>query len=159
MEKIPPPAPGSLKALLLPALVNKVQNKGTQGARARYDAELPPIISIVQCPVRPVISVPELFLPPFAPGLSLGQTGFVPGTNWASTVKNKEKTWVRPWDKPGLSQGRTQFVPGTNRGSSQSQPEQKFMFMCYSNSVLTLYGLILAPILNLFKLPFLVLGS
>ena len=25
-------------------------NKGTQGVRARYDAELPPIISIVRCP-------------------------------------------------------------------------------------------------------------
>ena len=33
------------------------------------------------------------------------------------------------------------------------------MCVCYSNSVLTLYGLILAPILNLLKLPFLVLGS
>ena len=31
--------------------------------------------------------------------------------------------------------------------------------MFYSNSVLTLYGLILAPILNSFKLPFLILES
>ena len=54
----PPPAPGSLKVLLLPPLLNKVQNKGTQGVRARYDAELPPIISIVWYPGRPVISVP-----------------------------------------------------------------------------------------------------
>ena len=38
------PRPGSLKALLFPPLLNKVQNKGTQGARARYNAELPPII-------------------------------------------------------------------------------------------------------------------
>ena len=30
-----------------------------QGVRARYDAELPPIISIVRYPGRPVISVPE----------------------------------------------------------------------------------------------------
>ena len=30
--------------------------------RARYDAQLPPIISIVRCPGRPVISVPELCL-------------------------------------------------------------------------------------------------
>ena len=33
------------------------------------------------------------------------------------------------------------------------------VIVLYSNSVLTLYGLILAPILNLFKPPFLVLGS
>ena len=41
--------------LLFPPLVNKVQNKGTQGVRARYDAELPPYISIVRCHSRPVI--------------------------------------------------------------------------------------------------------
>ena len=57
----PPPAPGSLKRSLFPTLLNEVQNKGTQGVRARYDAELPPIISIVRCPGRPVISVPEMF--------------------------------------------------------------------------------------------------
>ena len=55
----PPSAPRSLKALLFPALLNKVGNKGTQGVRARYDAELLPIISIVRCPGRPVISVPD----------------------------------------------------------------------------------------------------
>ena len=49
------------------------------------------------------------------PGLSQGQTQFVPGTNPGC-----------PWDKPGfspyftqwkpsLSQGQTQFVPGTSR--------------------------------------------
>ena len=54
-----PPAPGSLKALLFPPLLNKVENRGTQGVRARYDAELPPIISIVRYPGRPVILVPE----------------------------------------------------------------------------------------------------
>ena len=51
----PPPAPGSLKTLLFPPLLNKVQNKGTQGVRARCGAELPPFISIVLCPGRPVI--------------------------------------------------------------------------------------------------------
>ena len=55
-----PPSPGCLKALLFPPLSNKVQNKGTQGVKARYDAELPPIISVVRCPGRPVISVPEI---------------------------------------------------------------------------------------------------
>ena len=29
----------------------------------------------------------KLFLPPFVPGMSQGQTGFVPGTNWASAVE------------------------------------------------------------------------
>ena len=57
----PPPAPGSLKRSLFPTLLNEVQNKGTQGVRARYGAELPPIISIVQYPGHPVISVPELW--------------------------------------------------------------------------------------------------
>ena len=28
----------------------------------------------------------KLCLPPFVPGMSQGQTGFVPGTNWASAV-------------------------------------------------------------------------
>ena len=51
----PPPAPGSLKALLFPPLLNEVQNKGTQGVQARYGAELPPLISIVRYPGRPVI--------------------------------------------------------------------------------------------------------
>ena len=46
----PLPSPGSLKALLFPPLVNEVQNKGTQGVQARYDAELPPFISIVWQP-------------------------------------------------------------------------------------------------------------
>ena len=55
----PPPAPGSLKRSLFPTLLNEVQNKGTQGVRARYGAELPPIISIVQYPGRPVILVPD----------------------------------------------------------------------------------------------------
>ena len=54
-----PPAPGSLKRFLFPTLLNEVQNKGTQGVRARYGAELPPIISIVRYPGRPVISVPD----------------------------------------------------------------------------------------------------
>ena len=60
--KVPPyngndplPVPGSLKALLLPPLLNKAHNKGTQGVQARYGAELPPIISIVRHPGRPVI--------------------------------------------------------------------------------------------------------
>ena len=57
----PPPAPGSLKRSLFPTLLNEVQNKGMQGVRARYGAELPPIISIVRYPGRPVISVPENF--------------------------------------------------------------------------------------------------
>ena len=50
-----PPCPGSLKALLFPPLWNKVQNKGMQRVRARYGAELPPFISIVRYPGRPVI--------------------------------------------------------------------------------------------------------
>ena len=45
----PPPAPGSLKAFLFPSLIDKVQNKGTQGVRARYGAELPSIH--FHCPV------------------------------------------------------------------------------------------------------------
>ena len=62
----PPPAPGSLKRSLFPTLLNEVQNKGTQGVRARYGAELPPIISIVRYPGRPVILVPDV-APPAEP--------------------------------------------------------------------------------------------
>ena len=51
----PPPAPASLKALLFPPLVNNVENKGMQVARARYSAELPPFIPIVRYPGCPVI--------------------------------------------------------------------------------------------------------
>ena len=51
----PPPAPGSLKALLFPPLLNNVENKGMQGVRARYGADLPPFISTVRYPGRPVI--------------------------------------------------------------------------------------------------------
>ena len=49
-----PPSRDGLKRLLFLPQLNKVQNKGTQGVRARHDAELPPFISIVRhlcCPV------------------------------------------------------------------------------------------------------------
>ena len=39
----------------LPPLSKKAQSQGTQGVRARYDAELPPFISIVRQPGRPII--------------------------------------------------------------------------------------------------------
>ena len=58
--KVPPyngndPPPGSLKAPLFPPLLTKVQDKGTQRVRTRYDAELPPFIAIVRQAGRPVI--------------------------------------------------------------------------------------------------------
>ena len=60
-----PPAPGSLKGLLFPPLLNKVQNKGMQGVQARSCAELPPFISIVRHPGRPVIlGMEKLCWPP-----------------------------------------------------------------------------------------------
>ena len=70
----PPPAPGSQKAPVLPPLLNEdeVQNKGTQGLRARYGAELPPIISIVRYPGRPVMFGMETWSEVVAPsGLPL----------------------------------------------------------------------------------------
>ena len=51
----PPPAHGSLKALLFPPVLNNVENKGTQGVQARCGAQLPPFISIVRYPGRPLI--------------------------------------------------------------------------------------------------------
>ena len=60
-----PACPGSLKTLLFPPLVNNVQNKGTQGEQARYGAELPPCISIVRYPGRPVILGMDFFLDVF----------------------------------------------------------------------------------------------
>ena len=50
-----PPAPGSLKALLFAPILNKVQNKGTRGVPVRHGEELPPFISMVRYPGRPVI--------------------------------------------------------------------------------------------------------
>ena len=50
-----PALPWKSKTLQFPPLLNEVQNKGTQGVRARYDAELPPSISIVRHPGRPII--------------------------------------------------------------------------------------------------------
>ena len=58
----PPPAPGSLNALLFPPLLNNVENKGMQGAWARCGAELPPFISIVRYPGRPVILGMDCFV-------------------------------------------------------------------------------------------------
>ena len=55
-------SPNILKTLLFRPLVNKVENKGTQGVRARYDAEYPPLISIVWGPGRPIILGMDIFL-------------------------------------------------------------------------------------------------
>ena len=52
------------------------------------------------------------------PQFAQGQIGFVPGANWASTVQNKERTWVCPRE-------HCFFFPGTNPGSSQAQPDQE----------------------------------
>ena len=54
MEMIPA-RPWKSKSPSVSTPINKVQNKGTQGVRARYGAELPPFISIVRYPGRPVI--------------------------------------------------------------------------------------------------------
>ena len=43
------------KPFCFPPLLNKMQDKGTQGVRARCDAELPPCLSIVQHPCHPII--------------------------------------------------------------------------------------------------------
>ena len=85
-----PPAPGSLKALLLPTLLNKVQNKGTQGVRARYGAELPPFISIVRYPGRPVILGMDHFLGKSekkGPGFLGSKTGPQTGHFWSQKVE------------------------------------------------------------------------
>ena len=72
-----PPAPGSLKALLLPPLLNKVRNKGAQGVQARYGAELHPFISLVRYPGRLVILGMESLLRsrPSKPNQRKGQNG------------------------------------------------------------------------------------
>ena len=49
------------------------------------------------------------------PGLSLGQTQFVPGTNpGCPRDKPRFSPYFTQW-KPSLSLGQTRFVPGTNR--------------------------------------------
>ena len=55
---------------------------------------------------------------PSSPGLSLGQTGFVPGTN---PVKSGFHC-VKYGENPGLSQVFTGFVPGTNPVKSPDKP-------------------------------------
>ena len=82
----PPPAPGSLKAFLFPPLLNEVQNKGTQGVQARCGAELPPFISIVRYPGRPVTVIlgMELF--------SLtGKSGAKGGAKWWTSIGGSQK--------------------------------------------------------------------
>ena len=63
---------------------------------------------------------------------------------------------TRAVPKPGL--GGEHKVGHTHDGQDHSAPGLE-SDESYSNSVLTLYGLILAPNLNLFKLPFWVWGS
>ena len=55
IELIPPSSPGSLEAFRFFSFHPCVQNKRTQGVRARHDAELPPFIYIVRHPGRPFI--------------------------------------------------------------------------------------------------------
>ena len=50
------------------------------------------------------------------PGLSPGQSGFVPGTNPGFLLILHSGSPVCPWDIPSLSLGHSQFVPGTFRG-------------------------------------------
>ena len=50
---------GKLKAPLLPDLLKISIKKGTRRVRTRYDTVLLPFISIVRCPGRLVILVPD----------------------------------------------------------------------------------------------------
>ena len=97
-----PPAPGTLKALLFPPLLNNVQNKGTQGVQARYGAELPPFISIVRCPGRPVI----LGMETFHRNARVSQGISAAGVSFARFIAEK-----LPFDTDFWSQGnRTSWV-------------------------------------------------
>ena len=74
--------------LLLPPILNKVQNKGTQGVQARYGAELPPSISFVRCPGRPVILGEGKFGPFRSAIRTLAipeRCGFSPKLKWCFT--------------------------------------------------------------------------
>ena len=51
-------------------------NKGTQGARARYNVAIPPLISIVWPPDHPVISVPAFFCQSFSTSSEFGDCLF-----------------------------------------------------------------------------------
>ena len=77
MEMIPALPSGSLKALMFPPLLNKLQNNGTRGVRAGYDAELPPFISIVRYPGRPVILGMDFGERTFTFGERTGFSGFL----------------------------------------------------------------------------------
>ena len=83
-----------------------------------------------------------LFCRPSPPGLA--KTGFVPGTNWASTGCEIRRKPAFVHEHLGLSLGQTRFVPGTNPGPSQEQPEKKIHvyvpFSCPNNMLITLAG-------------------
>ena len=54
-----PRRPWKSKSPFASRTIKTSKNTGTQGVHARYDAVLPPIISIIRSPGRPVILVPE----------------------------------------------------------------------------------------------------
>ena len=95
----PPPAPGNLKRSLFPTLLNEVQNQGTQGVRARYGAELPPIISIVRYPGRPVILGMEGSVHDIGAVLCC----FLPRTALKFTCLDKHQGAWCPWRRHGRS--------------------------------------------------------
>ena len=84
--------------------------KGTQGVRVRYDTVLPPSISIVWSPGRPVISVPKrrLWLSPGSlrlgvkfPGPFFGQESpALTSINRRESAVNAEIASINVWQRP-----------------------------------------------------------
>ena len=97
----PPPAPGSLKALMFPPLLNNVQTRERKGYKRgttwnflqSFPLSGTPVVQSYRSPI-PVCKIWR------KPGFVQGQTG-------------------------GLPQGQTRLVPGASPGSSQKQPDQR----------------------------------
>ena len=102
-----PSSPGSLKALLFPPLLkNKVQNKGTQGLRARYSTELPPFISIVRHPGRPVMLGVDQWMQ-----ITLGE-------DFAIHLFGVLSWELQAWSASGASHGTCDSLMSWHRGAS-----------------------------------------
>ena len=118
-----------------PFSVILTQNKGTQRVQARYGAELPPFISIVRYPGRPVIFRGFAKFGGFQKG---GFGGCSPGTKTGTRVRSpKPPFWKPPFYLPvtlfgGFQKGGFQkggfggCSPGTKTGTRVRSPKPPF---------------------------------
>ena len=112
---------------------------------------------------------PKSSICPSKPGKSNSfLAGYFAGISWRYPKTLRKKKFVfnfRPLSEEiservsERTPERTPCIINRKKVKVQFSFPKIICMISYLNLVLTLYGLILAPILNLFKLPFLVLGS